>query len=47
MVNDQIKIVDFSLINKQTDEYTYTYKKVTEWLEHLNYGCTKKQINII
>jgi uncharacterized membrane protein len=36
MMKEQIKIDDFSLMNKRTDEYIYTYKKVTRWLEHAN-----------
>jgi hypothetical protein len=36
MMKDRIKIDDFSLMNKRTDEYIYTYKKVTQWLEHVN-----------
>ncbi len=43
MMEDRIKIDNFSLMNKQTDEYIYTYKKVTEWLEHLDYNRNKKR----
>jgi hypothetical protein len=47
MIQNKNKIDEFSLINKQTDEYIYTFKKVTEWLEHLNHGDKEKEKNLI
>ncbi|CAF1422588.1 unnamed protein product [Adineta steineri] len=38
MINDQIKIDEFFSMNKQINEHQiYSYQKVTEWLEYLNY----------
>jgi hypothetical protein len=31
-----------SMMNKQSDEYIYTFKKVTKWLEDFDHGCKKK-----
>jgi hypothetical protein len=43
MIKDTTKIDHFSLINKQTDEYIYTYKKVTQWLEDLDCDLQRKK----
>ncbi len=47
MINDRIKIHEFSLMNKQTDEYISIDKKVTQWLEYLNDDSETKEINTI
>jgi hypothetical protein len=43
MMIDKKKIDDYALINTQTDECNCTYRKVTEWLEHLDYDCKKRK----
>jgi hypothetical protein len=45
MVKDTRKISQFSLVNKQSNEYIYTYKKVTQWLEDLDCDLQRKKIN--
>jgi len=47
MINDEIKIQDLPLINKQTDEYISIDKKVTEWLQYLNDDSETKEIDTI
>jgi hypothetical protein len=43
VIKDTTKIDHFSLINKQTDEYIYTYKKVIQWLEDLDCDLQRKK----
>ena len=45
VVGKQTRRVDqVSLVTTNTDEFIYTYKKVTQWLEDLDYDLQKKNI---
>ena len=42
-VKNTTKTDQFSLVNKQSNEYIYTYKKVIQWLEDLDCDLQRRK----